>query len=79
MKPGRNDPCPCESGRKYKNCSYVTAEGDPLVFGKCLFDATSEAPPMTLAGFGVSLDWSELPSAEGHEPVTSPIGEETIG
>ncbi len=20
MKPGRNDPCPCGSGRKYKHC-----------------------------------------------------------
>ncbi len=25
MKPGRNDPCPCGSGRKYKNCCLRTA------------------------------------------------------
>lgn len=23
-EPGRNDPCPCESGRKYKNCCRGT-------------------------------------------------------
>jgi len=55
MKTGRNDPCPCESGRKYKNCSYVTAEGAPLVFGKCLFDATSEAP-----AYDFGRIWREL-------------------
>ncbi len=25
MKPGRNDPCPCESGKKYKHCCEVKA------------------------------------------------------
>ena len=24
MTPGRNDPCPCGSGRKYKRCCYPT-------------------------------------------------------
>jgi hypothetical protein len=22
MKPGRNDPCPCGSGKKFKHCHY---------------------------------------------------------
>ncbi|TAM61193.1 MAG: DUF2384 domain-containing protein [Rhodanobacter sp.] len=26
MKPGRNDPCPCGSGRKYKQCCLAAAE-----------------------------------------------------
>ena len=26
-KPGRNDPCPCGSGRKYKHCCYGKPEG----------------------------------------------------
>ncbi len=26
MKPGRNDPCPCGSGRKYKHCCLLKAE-----------------------------------------------------
>jgi hypothetical protein len=25
MKPGRNDPCPCGSGKKYKKCCYGKA------------------------------------------------------
>jgi hypothetical protein len=29
MKPGRNDPCPCGSGRKYKNCCLRAAETMP--------------------------------------------------
>ncbi len=24
MKAGRNDPCPCGSGKKYKHCCYAT-------------------------------------------------------
>ena len=27
MKPGRNDPCPCGSGRKYKHCHGIAADG----------------------------------------------------
>jgi hypothetical protein len=26
MKPGRNDPCPCGSGKKYKKCCYLTGQ-----------------------------------------------------
>jgi len=26
MKPGRNDPCPCGSGKKYKKCCYLTEQ-----------------------------------------------------
>jgi hypothetical protein len=29
MKPGRNDPCPCGSGRKYKNCCLRVADVIP--------------------------------------------------
>jgi hypothetical protein len=36
MKIGRNDPCPCGSGRKYKNC--------------CLEDQGSGLPPEGPAG-----------------------------
>ena len=27
IKVGRNDPCPCGSGKKYKNCCIETADG----------------------------------------------------
>ena len=26
-RPGRNDPCPCGSGKKYKNCCMLKEEG----------------------------------------------------
>ena len=29
MKPGRNDPCPCGSGKKYKNCCLGEAPSSP--------------------------------------------------
>src|SRR5579863_2870491 len=29
MKPGRNDPCPCGSGRKYKKCCETKTIGAP--------------------------------------------------
>lgn len=29
MKPGRNEPCPCGSGRKYKHCCLQTQGGAP--------------------------------------------------
>ena len=29
MKPGRNDPCPCGSGRKFKQCCLLKAEPIP--------------------------------------------------
>jgi len=30
MKPGRNDPCPCGSGKKYKKCCYLSGQ-DPAL------------------------------------------------
>lgn len=29
MKPGRNDPCPCGSGKKYKQCCLKTEQARP--------------------------------------------------
>jgi hypothetical protein len=26
-KPGRNDPCPCGSGKKYKHCHWLAEQG----------------------------------------------------
>jgi len=31
MNPGRNDPCPCGSGKKYKKCCYLTGQDPTLV------------------------------------------------
>lgn len=30
MKIGRNDPCPCGSGKKYKHCCLAKSQGMPL-------------------------------------------------
>jgi hypothetical protein len=30
MKIGRNDPCPCGSGKKYKKCCFLTEHPDPV-------------------------------------------------
>lgn len=36
-RPGRNDPCPCGSGRKYKKCCAAKAAGDPEPSGEQRF------------------------------------------
>jgi len=33
--PGRNEPCPCGSGRKYKVCCYAKDTADRLDFARC--------------------------------------------
>ncbi len=35
MKPGRNDPCPCGSGKKYKNCCGTSSGSRAQHCGKC--------------------------------------------
>ena len=47
MKPGRNDPCPCGSGKKYKKCCLLAerpVDGDlmPRILGRCS-DMAAEA------------------------------------
>ena len=34
MQPGRNDPCPCGSGRKYKKCCFAAQHAVPLVVAR---------------------------------------------
>jgi hypothetical protein len=45
MKIGRNDPCPCASGKKFKKCCALTA---PVVAATAIAEdptAVTEAPP----------------------------------
>ncbi len=52
-KPGRNEPCPCGSGRKYKHCcgqSTLVAAAAPLVEGSAL--QRSPARPESARGGG---------------------------
>ncbi len=48
MKPGRNDPCPCGSGRKYKKCCALQEADDDLI-GHRLRRAESAVVDQTLA------------------------------
>ncbi|MDH3284069.1 MAG: SEC-C metal-binding domain-containing protein [Acidobacteriota bacterium] len=41
-RPGRNDPCHCESGRKYKQCCLEKDEAEEREARK---QAAAEAPP----------------------------------
>ncbi|MEP7008779.1 MAG: SEC-C domain-containing protein [Acidobacteriota bacterium] len=52
-KAGRNDPCPCGSGRKYKHC--------------CLADQRPRPSQLPSSGAGIAIDWlwENHPSAVG--------------
>lgn len=41
MKTGRNDPCPCGSGKKYKKCCLSLDESERRASAK---DGASDAP-----------------------------------
>ena len=41
--PGRNDPCPCGSGRRYKECCGRLHQGEPHAAVMPLMDAALEA------------------------------------
>ena len=67
---GRNDPCPCGSGRKYKHCCGAVASDPPAARAQSLVDAANELraqgkrlaamlqvlPGTDLADLGSSLD-----------------------
>ena len=52
MKVGRNDPCPCGSGKKYKHCCYAK---DSVKHEEPVIEAEASAEP-------------EDPEAEGDHP-----------
>lgn len=37
MKPGRNDPCPCGSGKKYKHCCLAAEQADTGALGELIW------------------------------------------
>ncbi len=47
-KPGRNDPCPCGSGKKFKKCCESQTIGGRFVATKV--DGASAAPVLKAAG-----------------------------
>lgn len=73
MKPGRNDPCPCGSGRKYKHCCLarsVTALQDPALLLWQRIRRETEGFPSRMLGF--VLD------AYGEEAIDEAWGEFTF-
>ena len=71
-KVGRNDPCPCGSGKKYKKCCLAAEKGSgaeltPQVLKRCAGDATNaliEYAHKTYGGEFVSWAWGEFWSSE---------------
>lgn len=66
-KIGRNDPCPCGSGKKYKNCCINKVVNKPLPFKAKLL---SEPRPIDLLNrnFGERIaEANKLPLAKKNE------------
>jgi hypothetical protein len=58
MTPGRNDPCPCGSGRKYKHCCLRSAEVVDLLAVRLRSDEGRVMPALlefTASFYGPSL------------------------
>lgn len=47
-KPGRNDPCPCGSGKKYKACCFKTPKGPKRKFSATVLSNVSQPKPIDL-------------------------------
>ncbi len=78
-KVGRNDPCPCGSGKKYKKCcgGNVTAEPPPPVFDRRIMERDLLALRQTLEGKGFGSveemnKYLEKMNKEGHIPEWKP-------
>ena len=56
MKPGRNDPCPCGSGRKYKHCCGVLP-------GSAAAGQAAQPPPGARASVGHAAELPDDPAA----------------
>ncbi len=70
MKAGRNDPCPCGSGRKYKHCHGSVSAADPAQEAQSLTDAANDLraqgkPQESLALYRRALTL-DARSAEAH-------------
>ena len=71
-KVGRNDPCPCGSGKKYKKCCLATEKGrgdelTPKILKRCARDATNALIAYAHRTYGdsyLSRAWAEFWSSE---------------
>lgn len=56
-KPGRNDPCPCGSGKKYKSCCLGKAPSLKLKHKVSVISGTKkEAPNLMNRAFGDAIE-----------------------
>ncbi|MEI8191664.1 MAG: SEC-C metal-binding domain-containing protein, partial [candidate division NC10 bacterium] len=67
-KVGRNDPCPCGSGKKYKKCCLSKAEGAPEA-------RRTESPDQRLRQRLMGYVETSLPHAETHRAMREFFGE----
>lgn len=58
-KVGRNDPCPCGSGKKYKQCCFLTKGGSGVkrkLTAKWINQPKAEMPNLIERTFGAAID-----------------------
>lgn len=63
-KPGRNDPCPCGSGKKYKQCCLLNKGGKKKLTAKWL--NAPKAPNLLERTFGEAV---KMEPEESFKPV----------
>lgn len=73
MNAGRNDPCPCGSGKKYKKCCLAVAEADAATARAA---AAAAAPPVVDGGAS-SEDGARAKQGDG--PPRPAAGHQGIG
>jgi tetratricopeptide (TPR) repeat protein len=69
MKPGRNDPCPCGSGRKYKHCCGLLPAAAAAVPGR---DSLVAARDSQLEAEGL-LEAADALRSQGRLPESLPL------
>ena len=59
MKMGRNDPCPCGSGKKYKRCCLNTTQPE-MSFSKDYFRIKGETAEKIVNELAAKTSWDPL-------------------
>lgn len=74
INPGRNDPCPCGSGKKYKKCCLVAADDSDFQFRRLRQTHSGLIPKLTKFAFEISGAevigdaWADFNDHEAVEP-----------
>lgn len=71
QKVGRNDPCPCGSGKKYKNCCVNKPIKKPLPFKATLLSQPKQVDLMSRT-FGNMIAEADKLAEEMKEPENPP-------